>query len=52
MGRLADGSQPSLARRVRKAPAMVVGRLLFVGTSVPTEPSTELFDPELNRVTG
>ena len=30
---LVDGSQPSLARRVRKAPAMVVRRPLFVGTA-------------------
>ena len=28
-----DGSQPHLARRVRKAPAMVVRRLVFVGTT-------------------
>jgi hypothetical protein len=31
--RLVDGSQPSLAQRVRKAPAMVVRRPLFVGTT-------------------
>jgi len=30
---LVDGSQPSLARRVRKAPAMVDRRPLFGGTT-------------------
>jgi len=33
VGRLVNGSQPSLARRVRKAPAMIVRRPLLVGTT-------------------
>jgi hypothetical protein len=33
VGRLVDASQPGFARRVQKAPAMVVRRPSFVGTT-------------------